>query len=276
MGKKWQVFFLTHPELLNCNMCFSFRHGLSYLGIKGPSLSILRMGCNLGSVFYHPSLPCPSHVQELGMQRQRFSDKRTCSNLLVVPILGVFTASTAVLPAMTKWGYNPSVGLLWLLQKVYFKKKKKKKVYLKSPEAQPQPDQRTETTIRYFYIVKWQIHHLCSAIPQYLMNLLASTTKSWTCILFAVFPLVLLILKGVKWLIFLDFQSFLAEKIGNERITFCPSKFSLTSAYKLNLSSKKYPNSSLAARRSNFNWGQKNPPNWALYKGTSYINGCCF
>ena len=75
---------------------------------------------------------------------------------------------------------------------------------------------------------------------------------------------------------FLYFQSFLAEKIGNERITFCPSKFCLASAYKLNLSSKKYPNSSLAARRSNFNWGQKNPPSWALYKGTSYINGCCF
>ena len=112
MGKKWQAFFLIHPELLICNMCFSFRHGLSYLGIKGPSLSILRMGCNLGSVFHHPFLPCPSHVQELGVQRQRFSDKRTCSKLLVVPILGVFTASTAILPAMTKWGYNTSVRLL--------------------------------------------------------------------------------------------------------------------------------------------------------------------
>lgn len=152
MGKKWQAFFLTHPELLICNMCFSFRHGLSCLGMKGPSLSILRMGCNLGSVFHHPFLSCPSHVQELGMQRQRFSDKRTCSKLLVVPMLGVFTASTAVLPAMTKRGYNPSVGLLWLLQKVYLKKKKKK-VYLKSPKAQPQSDQGTETTIRYFYIV---------------------------------------------------------------------------------------------------------------------------
>lgn len=183
------------------------------------------------------------------------------------------------LPFSQQW-QSGAITLLWgssdSCRKFTWKKKKKKKVYLKSPEAQPQPDQRTETTIRYFYIVKWQIHHLWSAIPQYLMNLLASTTKSWTCILFTVFPLVLLILKGVKWLIFLDFQSFLAEKIGSERITFCPSKFSLTSAYKLNLSSKKYPNSSLAGRRSNFNWGQKNPPSWALYKGTSYINGCCF
>ena len=47
LGKKWQVFFLTHPELLICNTCFSFRRGLGCPGIKGSRLSILRTGCNL-------------------------------------------------------------------------------------------------------------------------------------------------------------------------------------------------------------------------------------
>ena len=64
MGKKWQVFFLTHPELLIFNMCFSFRHGLGCLGIKGPSLSILQMGSNLSwdlfsTTHSYLTLPCP-------------------------------------------------------------------------------------------------------------------------------------------------------------------------------------------------------------------------
>lgn len=109
MGKKWQVFFLTHPELLICNMCFSFRHGLGCLGIKGPSLSILQTGSNLSWDLFSTT----HSYLTLSKSRSWGCKGRDSVIRGHVQSCCVLTASTAVLPAMTKWGFSdPAESLL--------------------------------------------------------------------------------------------------------------------------------------------------------------------
>lgn len=188
------------------------------------------MQFELGSVFRYPFLPCPSHVQELGMQREIHVQSCWLFPSLVCSLHPLQFSQQWQSGAITlPWdSSDPEARLLerpWSTAAIWQRDRDNYQIFLVFTEMTNTP------FMKHF--------------AQYLMNLLASTTKSWRCVLFSIFPLILLILKGVKWLIFLDVQSFLAEKIGNERITFCPSKFSLNSVYKLNLSSKNIPNSYL-------------------------------